>query len=208
MQRIIIVFIISISLQAAQVVSSNPVENKSLIINSIFENKWDLSKTYRKYLNQYKVIVKSNVSNNEKSQTMKFKVAAMHKRSCAPVLDKLSRYEDYSQYMDFVTKSKYLEKKQKVYFLLESPILPFKMSLSFKIPRIKKPGKYPFEFQHGIFKGLTGTIEVHQVLDECLFFTHANWIGKKTSIPNVIIEMFSETLTRKSFEKLFRITKF
>lgn len=208
MQRIIIVFIISMSLQAAQVVSSDPAENKKLIINSIFENKWDLSKTYKKYLNQYKVIVKSNVSDTEKTQTMKFKVAAIHKRSCKPVLDKLSRYEDYSQYMDFVIKSKYMEKKQIVYFLLESSLLPFKMSLSFKIPRIKKPGKYPFEFQHGIFKGLTGTIEVHQLLGECLFFTHANWTGKKTSIPNVIIEMFSETLTRKSFEKLFRIAKY
>lgn len=208
MQRIIVVFLISLSLQAAQVASSNPSDNKIQIIESIFENKWSLTKTHKKYLNQYKVIVKSEVSDSENYQAMIFKVAAIHRRSCNQILDKLSRYENYNQYMEFVTKSSYLERKQMVYFLLESSLLPFKMSLSFKIPRIRKPGKYPFEFKHGIFKGLTGVIEVHQLQTECLFFTYANWKGKKTSIPNIIIEMFSETLTRKSFEKLFRITKY
>lgn len=177
--------------------------------NGVFDKKWKLSKTQKEYLEKGKVIVTSNVNDpNKYTQTMNFKVAAIHPLNCTKVLAKLSRYENYHQHVDFIKRSVYDDKKQIVNFSLESDLLPFKMGLRFKIPRIEKPGVYPYQFNHGIFKGLKGNIEVHKYKDHCLFYTYANWIGKDTGIPNTIVELFSEGLSKKSFEILFRMARF
>lgn len=209
MQRIILFLFLSHSL-FAQTLANKIIlsQSENLFISKLFNDRWNLSKTQNEKLKNGEVIVKNTVTSKNKLQKMQFKVSAIHHLSCKKVLSVLSIYENYSKHMSFISKSLYDDKMKKVYFLLDSPLLPFKMSLSFIIDRIKKPGIYPFRFDTGIFKDLTGNIEVHELGKYCLFYTSANWEGPDTSIPDLIIEMFSETLTRKSFEKLFRISSF
>jgi hypothetical protein len=215
MRRIILVLIIfgvNFAPNPAFALSAASSDSGGDLLNEVFKNRWKLTRTNRRYLNEGLPIVKSVVTSRGKeklkNQSMKFNVAAIHNSPCTPVLEKLSIYEKYYEYMSFISKSIYSEKTNTIYFYMESALLPFPMSLRFKIPRISKPGKYPFEFTHGIFKNLKGVIEVYNHGKKCLFYTYANWSGTHTGIPNLIIEMFSETLTRKSFEKLFRISKF
>ncbi|MDA9793260.1 hypothetical protein N9B72_01620 [Bacteriovoracaceae bacterium] len=215
MRRIILVLIIfSITFAQSPAYASSAASSDSGgdLLDEVFKDRWKLTRTNRRYLNEGVPIVKSVVTSRGKKklkkQSMKFNVAAIHTRPCSPVLEKLSIYEKYYEYMSFISKSMYSEKTNTIYFYMESALLPFPMSLKFKIPRISKVGKYPFELTHGIFKNLKGVIEVYNHGRKCLFYTHAHWSGIHTGIPNLIIEMFSETLTRKSFEKLFRISKF
>lgn len=209
MQRIILILFLSQNL-FAQTLAKKIIlsQRENQLITNVFDNRWKLSKTQSEKLKNGEVVVRNFVTSKNKLQKMQFKVSAIHHLNCNKVLSILSIYENYSKYMSFITKSLYDSKNKRVYFLLDSPLMPFKMSLSFVIERIKKPGIYPFSFENGLFKNLTGNIEVHEIGEYCLFYTSAAWEGADTKIPDLIIEMFSETLTRKSFEKLFRVSSF
>lgn len=177
-------------------------------VNHTIQQHWQLSTTQQNYLNEGKFLATAEVEsfqkNNENLQKFLFKTTALNNKSCDRVLDFLSRYEDFRLHLDFIKESKYDDISNYVSFVIDSPVLPFPMKLNFKIPRIKKPGEYTFEFEHGFLKGLKGVIHVHAVSNKCLIYSESFWQGTDTKIPDFVIEMFSETLTRIAFEKLFR----
>jgi len=167
-----------------------------------------LSDSSKQQLTQHKIQAKSHVLENEHEQTQEldFKIAGLHKKQCTRALEILSRYENYSTYLDFVKTSNYNSSTQLITFLLDSPILPFSMVLSFNLPRISREGRYLFYFSQGFLQGLRGTISVAQHNKQCLFYTEAHWKGRHSKIPSTVFEIFSQTLARIAMEKLFRIS--
>lgn len=117
-------------------------------------------------------------------------------------------YESYKDFVSFITISEYNTEEQKIRLVFEHSLLPTTMHLNFKIPRIKKPGKYPFYFEKGMFDGLKGIIHVEKIDRKCLFLLTANWEGADSGYPDIVMEAFSQTLTRLALEKLIRISQF
>ena len=142
----------------------------------------------------------------EEIQELHFSIAGFHQKSCEYALKKLSLYESYSKFLDFVKISQYDEQKQEINFLLSHVLLPYDMRLIFNLPRITKEGTYPFSFDQGILKDLKGTIYVEKIDNRCLFYSKADWSGKDTKIPNVVFEFFSQTLAKMTMERLFRLS--
>lgn len=145
--------------------------------------------------------------NQIKFQELNFRITGLHKKTCAPVLRKLSVYENYSKYLTFVKYSHYDSQSQRIKLSLNASILPINMFLDFKIPRITKIGNYKFYFDKGFLKGLTGLIKIRQVDKRCFFYTTAYWLGPHSKFPNFIFEFFSSTLAKLAMENLFRISK-
>lgn len=153
------------------------------------------------------IFSESKVTNTKnETQELHFTIAGLHPKSCSYALKKLSLYEGYSKFLDFVKVSKYDEKNQEIDFLLSHVLLPYDMRLVFKLPRITDVGVYPFTFEHGILKNLKGDIYAINHNGKCLFFTKADWQGPHTGFPNIVFEFFSQTLAKLSMEKLFRIS--
>ena len=181
-------------------------------LGSFFVGEKSLNKGTITRLDQGEIYTKSQVSDHEKGekkeQELKFFITGLHPRACEYSLKKLSHYEDYKNKVDFIKISQYDDKIGKVYFLLDSKFLPMRMSLSFNIPRIEKPGVYDFMFDSGFFNGLKGKIHAYDYKKSCLIFTEAHWRGTHTGFPNLMVEMFSETLSKLSMETMFRVTKF
>ena len=150
--------------------------------------------------------VESFVFIDKKQQKLDFSIAGLHPKSCRYSLRKLSQYENYKKFLDFVKISTYDEKKERIYLLLSSKILPFKMILNFKIPRIKRPGAYPFNFDNGLFPGLKGQIHVSNYKGRCFFYTIAHWDGPETKFSNSVFEFFSKALSQMSMERLFQVS--
>ena len=151
---------------------------------------------------------KSTVKNleNDKKQSLNFVIIGLHKKSCEFALQKLSLYENFQNYMGMVEKSSYDNKSQYVNLLLSHSLLPFRMTLKFKLPRIKSEGKYPFYFDNGFLKGLQGIINVSSYKKRCLFRTEANWKGKHSGFSPTFFEFFSSAAAKHSMEVLFRIS--
>lgn len=147
-------------------------------------------------------------SPSEKEQQMMLFVSGVHPRNCKRAMRKLSLYENYSQYMNFVKQSYYDEKKQQVTFIMDHALLPFPMNLTFKIPRIKEEGHYPFTFDHGFLKDLKGTIGVKDVGKFCLLTLKTDWRGPETKIPNIAFEAFIQTVGKIGLEHLIRVSLF
>lgn len=204
-------FIFLTVLEPALSSEKNDLEIKNLIffLNDV---KRPLSGESTKLIEKGEILTKSEVLDYEdkKFQSLNFFIIGIHPRPCAQSLKKLSLYENYKNLIDFIKVSNYDEKEQKVFFTLDSKLLPMAMNLSFKIPRIDKPGIYPFSFDIGFFSGLKGTIQAYDYQDrkKCLLYTEAYWKGAHTKFPNFIVEMFSETLSQISMEKMIRVTKF
>lgn len=150
--------------------------------------------------------VKSSGEKPFVTQSLNFSIAGLHPKSCDYALKKLSLYEEYSRYLDFVKVSKYDDAKQEIDFFIEHALLPYPIELTFILPRVRTIGNYPFRFQIGILKDLTGMIYVNQHKDRCLFYTSAKWNGPHTGVPSFILEIFSQTLSKISMELLFRIS--
>lgn len=147
-------------------------------------------------------------SPTEKEQQMMLFVSGIHPRNCHRAMRKLSLYENYSSYMDFIKQSSYVEKKEEVNFVMDHALLPFPMVLTFKIPRITKPGHYPFTFDHGFLKNLKGTIGVANVGKFCLLSLKTDWRGPETRIPNMAFEAFIQTVGKIGLEHLIRVSLF
>ncbi|MDD0852286.1 hypothetical protein HBN50_04215 [Halobacteriovorax sp. GB3] len=155
-----------------------------------------------------KTTIRTIEEKGNRLQELDFSISGLHPNSCHTALAKLSQYENYHEYLDFIKKSQYSEKTNRVRFFMQSAILPFNMILDFKIPRITKKGSYPFSFDKGFLKELKGTIHVYQgPHNRCLFYSEAKWKGKHTGIPNMVFELFANTLSEKSMEILFRISR-
>ncbi|WP_372653774.1 hypothetical protein [Halobacteriovorax sp.] len=142
----------------------------------------------------------------QKKQKLDFFIAGLHKKSCSFALRKLSHYESYKDHIGFIKRSSYDDKNGRVDFLLSSALLPYNMTLNFKIPRLKKVGSYPFIFDKGFLKNLTGTITAINYKNRCLFYTTAHWEGADTGIPNSILGFFSKAMSQLAMENLFRIS--
>jgi hypothetical protein len=142
----------------------------------------------------------------EEIQELHFSIAGFHQKSCDFALKKLSLYESYSKFINFVKSSQYNEENQEINFLLSHVLLPYDMRLIFKLPRITDEGTYPFSFDQGILKDLKGTIYVQKIDNRCLFYSKADWSGQDTKIPDTIFEIFSQTLAKMTMERLFRIS--
>jgi hypothetical protein len=143
---------------------------------------------------------------NKKMQSLQFSIAGYHKKSCNYALKTLSNYENYHKYISFITESLYNEPTEEISFRLSHVLLPYDMLLVFKLPRITKEGTYPFSFDIGFLKGLTGKIHVINYKNRCLFYSTANWKGQDTGFNALIFEVFSQALSKLSMETLFRIS--
>jgi hypothetical protein len=147
-------------------------------------------------------------SPTDKEQQMMLFVSGIHPRNCNRAMRKLSFYENYSGYMDFIKKSEYDEKNEVVLFIMDHVLLPFPMNLTFKIPRIKTAGHYPFTFDHGFLKDLKGTIAVTSVGKFCMLTLKADWRGQDTKIPNLAFSAFIQTVGKLGLEHLIRVSLF
>jgi hypothetical protein len=147
-------------------------------------------------------------SPSEKDQKLFLFVAGLHPRNCTRAMRKISFYENYSEYMDFIKKSDYSDEKETVYFVMDHTLLPFAMNLTFKIPRIKKPGVYPFTFEHGFLKDLKGNIIVKDIGKYCLLGLKTDWQGPETRIPNIAFSLFIQTVGKLGLEHLIRVSLF
>ncbi len=144
---------------------------------------------------------------DKEQQLMEF-VAGVHPRNCTRAMRKLSRYEDYSKYIDFIKQSSYDEKNEKIHFTIDHVLLPFPMILEFKIARITKEGHYPFTFDHGFLKGLQGKVIVKEVGKFCLLGLKTDWRGPETKIPDSIFGTFIQTAAKLGLEHLIRVSLF
>jgi hypothetical protein len=147
-------------------------------------------------------------SPTEKEQNMTLFVSGIHPRNCARAMRKLSLYENYQNYMDFIKSSQYDEITQKFSFSIDHTLLPFPMVVRFKIPRITKEGHYPFTFDDGFLKDLKGTIIVQDVGKYCLLGLKADWRGPETRMPNLIFSTFVQTVGKLGLEHLIRVSLF
>ena len=182
-------------------------------VNSLYSQELTLEKLpYKKNIKEKilsgEIFSESTVTsfNSNKDQKLNFSIAGLHPRSCAYALKTLSLYEEYSNFLSFVKTSHYSDITQEVDFLLSHAFLPYQMRLIFKLPRITKVGVYPYSFEIGILKNLTGNIHVIDHQKQCLFYTTAQWSGPHTGFNNTIFEFFSRALAKLSMENLFRIS--
>lgn len=169
----------------------------------------------------YNKTIKENILNGEvfsesqvktvgekpfQAQSLNFSIAGLHPKSCEYALKKLSLYEEFSHYLDFVKVSHYDEKKEEIDFFIEHSLMPYPFELTFNLPRVRKIGTYPFRFRVGVLKDLTGMIYVSKYKDRCLFYTTAKWYGPHSGLPSFLLEIFSQTVSKISMELLFRIS--
>ncbi len=189
-----------------------PNENKVEIFSA--EKKLlniPLKESVKKSVLNGEIFSESNVKSyqnkqNQREQNLNFNILGFHPKSCNFAMKKLSRYQDYKKFVDFIKESDYDEKTGELNFLLSHSLLPYNMRLIFKLPRITGPGTYPYSFEIGILKGLKGSIQVLDFKNRCLFYTDAHWSGPHTGFPNIIFEFFSQVLAKKSMEILFRVS--
>lgn len=135
-------------------------------------------------------------------------VSGIHPRNCKRAMRKLSLYENYSSYMDFIKTSSYDDKTQKFTFTVDHALLPFPMIVGFKIPRITGEGHYPFTFEDGFLKDLKGTVIVQDVAKFCLLGLKADWRGPESKIPDTIFGTFVQTVGKIGLEHLIRVSLF
>jgi hypothetical protein len=147
-------------------------------------------------------------SPTKKEQQMMLFVSGIHPRNCTRAMRKLSLYENYQNYMDFIKKSSYDDKTQKFSFIIDHGLIPFSMVVGFKIPRIAGPGVYPFTFEDGFLKGLEGRIIVREVGKYCLMGLKTDWRGPDSGIPDLIFGTFVQTVGKLGLEHLIRVSIF
>ncbi|MBT3584999.1 MAG: hypothetical protein HN509_08835 [Halobacteriovoraceae bacterium] len=170
--------------------------------------KLKFTKTIKKIIKKGQVYAESKVTTPKPGrQKLAFRMAGLHPKSCRFAWRKLALYENYSEYLGFVQQSSYQDGR--VNFLLVSSILPIKMRLAFKLPRIKGVGLYNFSFDRGFLKGLLGEIHITQANKgaQCFFYLRADWLGADSGHSNILFEFFSEALAKLGMENLFRISK-
>ncbi|MFW5887606.1 MAG: hypothetical protein ACOCUH_02295 [Bacteriovoracia bacterium] len=163
-----------------------------------------------------KNVVNSEVDSDDNWQKLDFYITAMHKKSCTKVMRRLSQYEDYSKFIGPIKKSSYNDDTKYVNFRIDAMVLPKPLTMNFKIPRIRKPGKYLFVFEKGFLKNLKGNVELYEmsgclnnrrpcVENACLFWIKANWKGEPTGFNDTIIRLFTETVSSIALDSLFHV---
>ncbi len=143
-----------------------------------------------------------------KFQQMILFISGIHPRNCTRAMRKLSLYENYSTYMDFIKKSAYDDKTQRLSFVIDHTLLPFPMVVGFKIERITKAGIYPFTFENGFLKGLQGKVIVTEIGKYCMLGLKTEWQGPDTGIPGLVLSTFVQTVGKLGLEHLIRVSIF
>lgn len=152
--------------------------------------------------------VSTTTFQGKEGQAMDFWAAGLHPKSCRVALRRLSRYEDYKNYLGFLEESLYFEDLQLISFRISTPLFPIKFGLRFKIPRVDKEGVYPFHFQEGFLKNLKGKIHISEEQGRCFFYIKSEWQGPYSGFSNMVLEIFSKTIIKLGAEKLFRVSSF
>ena len=143
----------------------------------------------------------------QKRQKLRYEIIGLHTRSCQVALSRLSQYTRYKEWVSLIKESRYSLAQKRVFFKISHTLLPFNMGIDFKLPIIKKPGHYLFEFDKGFLKGLKGIIKVKEKQNRCLFHTQAQWQGPHTGINSTLFSFFSRTLGVLTMKKLFSISR-
>jgi hypothetical protein len=172
-------------------------------VAGFFKDKWKLTKTSLDYLNNGEILAESSVSSADKNQSFDLKAAAVHPKNCTKVLRKLSMLENYDEWISFIKKSDYSDERSLATIKADHVLLPYPMIVHILVKRPTKPGVYPFSFPTGIFKGLSGTFTIDERQGKCMVFSKSHWSGKK-QIPDFVVSIFAETLTKLAGKILFR----
>ena len=161
-------------------------------------------------------VIVSSVLENQDNQQQKFdyQLSVVHPQNCQRAFGKLSLYEQFQSQMSFVKRSKYSDETNVIDFLFDHPLMPFPITLTFKIPRIKGPGIYDFTFEQGFFKNLAGKVFVtalgtgRPIQTGCLIQVSAFWQGPDIGVSPLIFNAFTTTLSKIGSEKLLRYSRF
>jgi hypothetical protein len=170
---------------------------------------WKISLMAKNAIERGDIIVEAEVDDHKSGREQSFKLRgmALHKRGCRKPINILSQYEMYDEWVDFIHSSTY-DKKHRLWTIRANhTLLPYPMLVHIIIDRVDKPGVYDFMFPTGIFTGLKGKATIKQVKGRCLYYVESNWRGKHTKIPNFVIDIFAETLSRIGGSKLLRMVK-
>lgn len=173
-------------------------------IKNFYLKHWKLSDTAIKSLKDKEILSDAEVETKGNQQNFKMRGAALHNKKCATVLRKLSRLEEYENWIDFIKSSNYKEANNLFTIKADHALLPYPMIVHIFVKRPTKQGEYPFTFPTGIFTGLTGNFIIKEINGRCGIYVQSYWEGKKTKIPDLVIELFSETLARIGGEVLMR----
>ncbi|MEX0798990.1 MAG: hypothetical protein WEB87_05775 [Bacteriovoracaceae bacterium] len=177
-------------------------------LESFFQENWKLNKNSIEHLTQGNILSEADVNSEADWQEFSLKAAGWHNKKCSLVLRKLSMLENYQEWISFIKSSTYQEKNRLFTLKADHTLLPYPMLVHIIMDRPNKEGVYDFAFPTGIFAGLKGRYHIRQIKNRCLIYTDSYWKGKKTNIPNLVIELFSETLSKRGAELLMRKTQF
>ena len=173
-------------------------------ISKFYKAHWNLSDQAISALKKREILSDAQVETIGDKQIFTMQGAALHNKNCSTVLRKLSRLEEYQNWIGFIKSSKYSEKNNLFTVRADHTLLPYPMIVYIFVKRPTKEGKYPFVFPSGIFTGLKGDFIIKELNGRCGLYVHSYWKGNKTNIPGVVIELFSETLARIGGEVLMR----
>ena len=173
-------------------------------LNEFIEKHWRLNSTQKEHLKEGKILSEATVESDDINQHFFLQGMAMHKRDCTRVLRKLSVLENYKDWISFIKRSDYNEESRLLTLKADHVLLPYPMIVFIVVDRPSKPGLYPFVFPTGLFKDLAGFFEIKEIGGRCVVYTESKWSGPKTNIPNIVVEMFSEALSKKGAEILMR----
>lgn len=178
--------------------------SKDTELKNFYAPRWELTNRSIEYLIKGEILADATVSSKDKAQEFKMQVAAVHPKPCRKVLRKLAMLEKFKDWIGFIKSSKYDEKNRLWTLKANHTLLPYPMLVHIILDRPKSTGKYPFTFPTGIFTGLKGHFIIKKYKNKCAFYATSYWKGKDTKLPNFIIELFSETLTKIGGEIVFR----
>jgi hypothetical protein len=171
---------------------------------SFFNQHWKVNERMLSQMLKNEILVDAKVQSQGEQQSFTMHVAAIHKTSCVKALRKLSQFEMFSEWISFITHSTYDEKNRLWTVRADHALLPYPMLVHIIVDRPTKTGRYNFVFPTGIFTGLAGHFIIEEIHDQCSFYATSFWQGPHTKLPNFVIEIFSQTLTKIGGELIFR----
>ncbi len=178
----------------------------NLIDFKAIPKRWSVNKSIMKSLIKGNIHSESYVKTQSKTQIFDHFSLGFHDKACYKSLRKLSLLEEYKNLIGFITASTYAEKRRHLQLKADHFLMPFPMIVDIIVDRPTKPGIYPFTFPTGMFTGLQGTLTIKEVDKRCLFIVESKWSGKKSKIPDSILEFFSAALAKLGAQKMFRMT--
>ncbi len=187
-----------------------------LFINNIFAYENDHETFHKKALSQLlqqnKIItdVKASDYKEEKKQELTIYTTGLHPKSCLFSSARISQYESYPLFVDYIKESFYSSESKNWHLLFESPLIPASFTLDFTFPRLTQTSEnmtYPFHFPTGIFKDLKGTVSLEEIHGRCRYTVRAYWKGEKTFISSPMMEFFIAAVAEIGMRKLFQFSK-